>query len=254
MQSHNDCERSLSGCAQEEVWVSAMFQSAIFLNGTIPELSQAPFLENTTVTFAADGGTLAKLLRHGFSPDYVVGDGDSFAQTRCDCENFDVLIGADQETTDFEKCIKEVHKRNLPPTVVYGIGGGEIDHQHNNLATFAKYSSCQPMLFIDAQPEVPIKLGCAVRSNLTLGIENQSVISLLPFPHATLTTHGLVYALTNDDLSISGRSGARNVTSSTQVSVQVHQGLIIGVFNLKDIRNVIIDGFAFQCRTMPNVR
>ncbi len=222
-----------------------MFQSTLFLNGTIPNLSLLPDLNHTT-TIAADGGALRKLLVQGLKPKLVIGDGDSL-EGSIPIEGIDIILDHDQETNDFEKCLQYIIQNKLGPTLVFGIGGGEIDHQHNNLHCFVKYSAAHPMIFFEAQADSHSKIGFVVRDALQLRASLGAIISLLPFPEACLSTQGLAWQLEHETLGLIQRSGARNRVTCPEVSIKIHSGSpVLIVIDADAIQSAHIDSWQIQ--------
>lgn len=75
---------------------------------------------------AADGGA-AELLRHGITPEAVIGDFDSLgATTRAALAPGTLHHIAEQDSTDFDKCL-----RNIAAPLILGLGflGARVDHQ-----------------------------------------------------------------------------------------------------------------------------
>ena len=55
-------------------------------------------------------------------PDFIIGDLDSVNLSVISC-NEEIIKIADQDTTDFEKCLFEMQKRDLFPSLILGSFG-----------------------------------------------------------------------------------------------------------------------------------
>jgi thiamine pyrophosphokinase len=52
----------------------------------------------------------------------------------------------------------------------------------------------------------------------------QEIISLIPFPHARLSTQGFRWNLNDEVLELSKREGARNISMANSVQILHHEG------------------------------
>ncbi len=71
------------------------------------------------------------------------------------------------------------------------------------------------------------RLAVPVYDNFTLATEPDEIISLIPQPHARITTKGLRWALTNEELRLGSREGARNRSIDTTIRIDVHDGALL---------------------------
>lgn len=209
-----------------------MFRSILFLNGSLPDLSELNLSENATL-IAADGA-YGKLISNGFCPHYVIGDGDSLAQKEI-AATTTLIIDRDQETTDFEKCLHHIAQHDLGPTLVCGISGGDLDHQHNNLNTFMKHAHAYQMCFLHTHSGSPWQWGFPVQRQWRATLAKDAIVSILPFDTARLTTSGLFWPLNDEVLSAMGRSGARNRSAAEQVQIDVSEGQALIVVDAASI-------------------
>jgi len=58
-------------------------------------------------------------------------------------------------------------------------------------------------------------------------VNPDEIISLIPFPHARLSTNGLKWELEEEVLELSIREGARNRAVSTSLSIKLHEGRLL---------------------------
>ena len=77
---------------------------------------------------------------------------------------------------------------------------------------------------------------------MAIEVDIATSLSILPFPTARLSTHGLVWPLNNEVLDLLGRSGARNRCSARSVHIAVHDGgPVLVVLDAVSVHNVVID-------------
>lgn len=228
-----------------------MLRSLLVLNGVLPPLQW--FEQVRSLTCVAADGAGRRLLDLAYRPDLIVGDGDSFQSNskNLECE---FIFNPDQNTTDFEKCLKEIEKRKLFPTLVCGIGGGEIDHQHHSLSVFVRYAKKYPMLFVDMQEAFKAKLGLAVKDKLVFQNTQEAHVSLLPFPKARLTSRGLVWPLKDEVLSLLKRSGARNRTQGSEVKIIKTSGDILVVVDLNALNELKMTGLSMNAQELLQIQ
>lgn len=202
-------------------------RSIIALNGTI---NQRLFtLVNVAVPLIAADGAANQLLSFGFMPDYVVGDHDSC----CDCMSSNYILMKDQDSTDFEKCVQFATAKQMIPSLVIGFNGGEIDHILGNMQTFVKHGHHKNLYGIDAymRPQshtLGIKLVIPlIEESIRLHLKPQSLLSLIPFGLAQVSTFGLCWELDNALLESSVNASMRNCTIDEDVEICVHTGAIM---------------------------
>lgn len=150
---------------------------------------------------AADSGAAA-VLAHGHSPEAVIGDLDSLgAETRAALPGDRVHLIAEQDSTDFDKCL-----RNVAAPLILGIGflGARIDHQ---LSVFNRLA---------ARPDKRcVLLGrddvvCLAPPSLTLDLAPGTRVSLFPMAPVTGRSTGLRWPIDGLEFAPDGRVGTSN--------------------------------------------
>jgi len=162
-------------------------------------LSEALLLAPKIV--AADGGAnVARAL--GKRPEWVVGDLDSVdRQILADTDPSRVLFVAEQETTDFEKCLMRI---DAPFVLGLGFTGPRFDHTLAAWNALAKYPrrAClllgrKDVAFL-APPRLRLELAADTR------------LSIFPLAPVQGRSRGLRWPIDGLDLSPLGRIGTSN--------------------------------------------
>jgi thiamine pyrophosphokinase len=182
------------------------------------------------VVIAADSG-VGHALALGLHVDLVVGDLDS-AVAR-DVERAQAA-GArierhptDKDATDLELALDTARGLGATDVTVLGAGGGRLDHLVANLLLLAHDSYAD--LALDAivgDAHVTV-----VRSERTLDGPAGSTVTLLPLagPAVGVTTTGLRWTLTDDELTPASTRGVSNVIESPPARVSVHRGVLLAI-------------------------
>lgn len=142
-------------------------------------LSVAPTL------IAADGGA-DRALSLGQSPDLVIGDLDSISSAARDIiEPEKIIHVAEQESTDFAKCLSRI---SAPFVVAVGFTGLRLDHTLAAISTMAQFShlniimlSSEDVSFI-APPSLTLPLMPGTRLSLYPLAPSRGVSSGLEWP------------------------------------------------------------------------
>lgn len=206
------------------VHTSTPFEAVVCLNGVLPAVGVfEQFADRPLI--AADGAASA-LVGMGIVPEYVVGDFDSIDRSILDSvrTTSEVIVDLDQDITDFEKALRLARTMLYGRLLVLGIHGGDMDHTLNNWSVFMRHSREFPLVALDNNRyAIPLAEGFVYHSRAN------ELISLIPQPKAALTTTGLVWELNAEELALGVREGARNRSTGTQVTVDIHSGSILFV-------------------------
>ena len=214
-----------------------LHKTVIVLNGILPGKKIIQKLIKKRTVIAADGA-LSKLLNIDIVPDYVIGDMDSCKVKNK--ESIEYIRIDNQDYTDFDKSILYAKEHNLSPAIVLGINGGEIDHTINNLYSLMKYYKISGAIFVDQYSDGEIsndkiKIGIPCDNKIELKLPQKSIISIIPFPKANISSQGLRWELNNTLLENLATS-ARNFSIGENIELTVHNGNVL----------LIIDYFANQ--------
>ncbi len=174
-------------------------------------LSLAPRL------FCADGGG-NRAVDWGFHPEKVIGDLDSVDRGKMKSAGVETLYIADQDTTDFEKCLCAI---SAPVIVAVGFLGDRLDHQLAALNALAKFRD-QPVVLL-GQGE----LCFLCPAEFMLEMPTNARFSLFPLTQSRCESTGLVWPLDGIDLSPTGRIATSNATQGGVVTVKVLEGALM---------------------------
>jgi len=217
-------------------------QSIIILNGEQPTKALFTLINTSMPIIAADGAT-HRLSGYGLTPTFIVGDGDSCGQQN-PYPTATVIRIADQNSTDFEKCMEFAKESNLLPSLVLGINGGEIDHIVGNMQMLTRHAQGQNFYFLDTYPKAPppgigVKLGLPLdKQMLTLQVKPGCTISFISFHEAVVQTQGLEWELHNQLLTLDGILSLRNRSNTNAVSFTLKSGKALVVIDITDLVNI----------------
>jgi thiamine pyrophosphokinase len=193
----------------------------LILQGKAPDPEIFRFFPNTFL-IATDGAANG-LIELGIIPHIIIGDLDSFNSSLLpEDANSQIIQIVDQEKNDFEKALDYCLEKNLLDIAVFGIHGGDFEHSLNNVSVLWKYvDSFINITIIDSKTRIAIPISSDMTSQV---FHQDEIISLIPFPHARLTTSGFEWELHNEVLELSVREGARNRCLSNSLHISVHEG------------------------------
>lgn len=169
--------------------------------------------DRSALLIAADGGA-NHLLGSGLVPDAVVGDLDSLLHVENWRRQSNVLHCAEQESTDFEKCLYTV---SAPWFWAMGFSGQRLDHSLAVLHSLARYVDTRRVLLL-SDTDVSFVCRADVRLELPLGTR----LSVYPLsPTRFVRSAGLSYPLDGLTLSAGQRIGCSNAVSGSSVEIEV---------------------------------
>ena len=74
------------------------------------------------------------------------------------------------------------------------------------------------------------RYGIAANTSLILQTTPSEIISLIPQPEAIITSHNLKWKLTNEELKLGSREGARNRAAGNEITIEIHSGELLIFF------------------------
>ena len=172
-------------------------QEAVTLIGGGPIVAELLTLARSVAPriVAADGGA-GVVLATGAVPEAIIGDMDSL-DPKARAAFADRLYHiAEQETTDFEKCLTRIE---APLVIGVGFLGGRMDHSLASLNVLARHRDRAVILLNEADvccmvPE------CGLRLSLPVGMR----LSLLPLGAARLWSEGLRWNVEGAEMAPDG--------------------------------------------------
>lgn len=150
---------------------------------------------------AADGGA-NKAVRSGHLPDHVIGDLDSVtARTRAAIPADRFLHVAEQETTDFEKCLTRIE---APLILGLGFAGPRADHTLAAWNALVRHPSRRCLIL------TPRDVVFAAPGRLALDLAPGTRVSLFPLAPVAAEGRGLHWPVGGLDFRPDGRIGTSN--------------------------------------------
>ena len=166
------------------------------------------------VLVAADGGADA-LGRYGLVPDLVVGDMDSLPDPERWAGRTQILTLAEQDTTDFEKCL---YATEAPCYIAVGFTGRRLDHTLAVLHALLRRTGKRVLLLGEHEAMALLPAGRTVRLHLDPG-ERVSLYPLLP-AQGTIS-EGLEWPLAGLALAPGTQIATSNRATARDVAVAV---------------------------------
>ncbi len=168
----------------------------------------AEALIHAPVLVAADGGA-GRALALGHMPRAVIGDLDSLAEADARA------IGpgrihriAEQETTDFDKCLRSVR---APLVLAVGFTGARLDHELAALSTLVAHARRRILLL------GPEDVAFVAPPSLRLALAPGTRLSLFPFGRVRGTSAGLRWPIDGIAFAPGGRIGTSNEVAGPEV-------------------------------------
>jgi thiamine pyrophosphokinase len=201
--------------------------AVVLCNGQPPERTQiVQSLKKADIFIAADGGgNTARTMN--LSPDIVIGDLDSYVHMESD--SWRVIEKPDQNLNDLEKALDYALQMNITRAVVYGATGMRLDHTVKNLSVLKQFhSSFETLYFRD--PWCDIKL---IDSPYSGHLPVRTSVSLFPLSGTVtgITSKGLKYELSDDELRNGVFDGSSNLTVEPQIEITFDSGDLLFFIN-----------------------
>lgn len=197
-----------------------MTKVLLFINGDAPKSFPDP--ENYDLIACTDGAFhyLKQLDFPLEKLDFISGDFDSHSGADENVYEDKFIYTPDQEKTDFHKALEIIAEKGFKNIDVFGGSGGEQDHFLGNLTVAYTFKEDLNIKFYDEFSEYFF-----IPKNFVLKDAKNKLVSLYPFPMVeNITTKGLNWALTNENLSITTRIGTRNFAVEDNVSIEYQKG------------------------------
>ena len=196
----------------------------VCLSGDFPDFSF--FDEFSDIPIIAADGAANELLQYSIIPSFIVGDLDSFIPhflpAGAACE---IIQEESQEINDFEKSMLFALKKGYKHIVITGLHGGDLEHSLNNVSVLWKlFPLFTTIVLVDSSLRIAIPVD---RSFSYSAHYIGEIVSLIPSPHALLTTSGLQWNLENEALEFSVREGARNRVEHLHPEILIHEGRLL---------------------------
>lgn len=216
--------------------IFSRMQAALFLNGRLPHVKIIKkYIHKNTLIIAADGGA-NKIKKLKLIPKIITGDFDSISTATTkyyESKKINLIHSPDQNSTDFEKALKYLIKKNVKEVKVFGATGMRPDHTLNNFSVLKRFFKKINTVLITNEFEI-----LYLPKSYSFNYKINETVSLIPMPIAAgIKTEGLEYELKNETLEFGKREGALNKSNSKKVSISFKSGNLL-LFRKHFIKNL----------------
>jgi len=210
-------------------------RAVVFANGVILEIHLVKqLITEKDYIVSADGG-LRYIRSLNLIPKLVVGDLDSVSRDDIQFlndNNIEILkFPADKDQTDLEIALRELAKRDYKDILVIGALGGRTDQTLANLGLISSISNDDIRIeFDDGREHIML-----IRNRLLLSGKKGDTVSLLPLcsPAKGITTKGLRYSLTDEQLLPDQTRGISNVMMGEIAEINITSGTVLCIHTRK---------------------
>lgn len=197
--------------------------SVIFLNGKLPSTRIIrKLVSNAQFILCADGGA-NKILKYDIRPDVIIGDLDSIKRKTVKYyinKGTKIIKIPEQETTDFEKCLKYCLDCGIKQVYIMGALSTRPDHAINNFSVLKRYYKSIDLKIIDRKFEIFF-----INKQVDFNYKLNRVVSMMPMPEAfNIITEGLKYPLKRENLKFGKREGTLNRAEAENISIKFDFG------------------------------
>lgn len=201
----------------------------IFAGGTRVPLSTVDELPRPDLVIAADSGyQIAQAL--GYEVDTLIGDMDSVGSLDDIPSTTSIVrFPADKDATDLELAFELAVREQPQRIVLVGAEGGRFDHE---ISAFAMICSERWAHVPEIDWVRSDSISHVIRDTRRVQGDPGDVFSLIPVggEASGVTTAGLQWELEADTLHAGSSRGVSNVLVQTEITVQVANGVLLGVF------------------------
>ena len=189
--------------------------TVILANGSFPRRNPLLALLRGALHIVCCDGAAAALLRHGMTPDLVVGDLDSLSPSLRKRLGRRVVRVTEQETNDLSKAFRACMERSWRTLVILGAGGKREDHLLGNASLLTQFAAAGA----DVRMETDCGTFLPVLKSASFRRPVGTKVSVFSFhPDMPVTSTGLKYPLDSLRLPF-WWSGTLNVTSAPEFSL-----------------------------------
>lgn len=209
--------------------VQSPFPVTLLGGGQSAESDLAEALTLAPTLVAADGGANVAIAA-GLVPDAVIGDFDSLSgATRAAIPAARLHHIAEQDSTDFEKCLRAI---DAPLILALGFTGARIDHELAVWNVLARRRA-QNTVIVGAEDIVLL-----APERLALDLAPGTRFSLFPMSPARATSRGLRWPVDAVAFAPDGRSGTSNEVTGP-VDLTVTSGALLVILPRACLREVL---------------
>lgn len=194
------------------------FDAILCLNG---EISHFEYIaENKGKIYCADGAANT-LISNNIIPDYIIGDLDSVNVNEIKTRSNDIYIieKPSQEKNDFEKVLDFLISKDKKNILIFGFQGGELEHTLNNWSVLKKFAKHLNIIILHND-----RYAIPIHKSIEIELKANETISIIPQATCNIKTKGLKWELDNETLELGTREGARNITTSSTIKIDLNSG------------------------------
>jgi thiamine pyrophosphokinase len=185
-------------------------------------------LKQLSIPLIAADGAINSLVDINILPSHLIGDIDStnLDILKANSKNLHFFHISEQDTNDFEKCLKFVKLNNFQNILIIGFNGGLLEHVLNNWSVLAKYAD-QLNMCIYEHNRYAFVLSENIQEKIHFEFKQKETISLIPQCKVRLESENFVWDLKNEELEIGVREGARNIAKEENISIKIISGSLL---------------------------
>jgi len=206
-----------------------MKRAVIFLNGDLSDLSQVKnYLKPDDFIICTDGGA-RHAIELNLKPNALIGDFDSLSpdlQKKFQDKNIEWLkYNIEKDESDSELTFNYVIERDYKTVLLFGAFGTRLDHLLSNIFALVHLAEKGINLtIIEGKKEIKV-----IKNYLEIEGEIGDLVSLIPVQTDTkkITTTGLQYKLTNEDLLFGYSRGISNVMTEKTATISFKFGALL---------------------------
>jgi len=194
----------------------------IVADGAFPQHPAPLELLRKAATIVCCDGACDKLLQHGFTPHYIVGDMDSISPQLQ--ERFAAILHhfPDQETNDLTKAVNFCIAHGCGAIDIIGATGGREDHSIGNISLLVDYAEkINVKMISDTGIFIPLLSSATLNS-----FQGQKVSIFCLTPETRIVSQGLKYTL-NNVVFDSWWKGTLNEATGQHITLQFNTGKVI---------------------------
>jgi len=207
-----------------------MGHTVILANGDIPSHKVAIDLLQSADHIVCCDGAVANLIQLGFTPEIIVGDMDSIAQTDLNLYQDRIFRDSSEEYNDLQKALKYCLNQQWFDITILGGFGKREDHSIANLSIMHSY-----YVTLNQEDKIQTSLNMVTNFGVFTPITKTSTfqsfpgqqVSVFPLTKETkLTFHGLKYPVVDRVFEYLWE-GSLNESIAVQFTIQFENGEVI---------------------------
>lgn len=201
----------------------------IFAGGDLPDLDLAGDLPSADLIVAADSG-YDVALHLGFRVDVLVGDMDSISDVPIPDHVIVERHPVDKDQTDLDLALELAIREDPARVVVVAGTGGRFDHElsTSGLLCSARWAAIDEIDWVSSRGWAHV-----LRRRRILHGDVGAIVSLIPIGGTAMgvTTNGLKWELSGDDLEPGSTRGVSNVMRAPVADIKLESGCLLVVFS-----------------------